>query len=93
MDDDWDDSCEAVVVPPPPLQNHDSVDEGHSLSRGRGFPSFNEDDEKENGYGERRGRGGTATFKGNKYGGSDVRNFNNANTAVVDQGQEPEEEW
>ncbi|XP_028030277.1 ATP-dependent RNA helicase vasa isoform X1 [Bombyx mandarina] len=64
MDDDWDDSCEAVVVPPPPLQNHDSVDEGHSLSRGRGFPSFNEDDEKENGYGERRGRGGRGGGRG-----------------------------
>ncbi|CAG9795784.1 unnamed protein product [Diatraea saccharalis] len=36
--------------------------------------------------------GGPATYKGNKYGGSDVRNFNNA-TSAVDQGQEPDEEW
>ncbi|XP_023939226.2 ATP-dependent RNA helicase vasa [Bicyclus anynana] len=36
--------------------------------------------------------GGTATYTGNKYGGSDIRNFNNA-TAAVDQGQEPDEEW
>ncbi|CAH2089616.1 unnamed protein product [Euphydryas editha] len=36
--------------------------------------------------------GGTATYKSNKYGGSDVRNFNNASSAV-EQGEEPEEEW
>ncbi|CAG9563933.1 unnamed protein product [Danaus chrysippus] len=36
--------------------------------------------------------GGIATYKGNKYGGSDIRNFNNAST-TVDQGQEPDEEW
>ncbi|XP_075980870.1 ATP-dependent RNA helicase vasa [Anticarsia gemmatalis] len=35
--------------------------------------------------------GGTATYKGNKYGGSDIRDFNNA--ANVEQGLEPEEEW
>lgn len=33
-------------MPPPGAHNtyyEDTVDEGHSLSRGRGFPSFNED--------------------------------------------------
>ncbi|KAI8420007.1 hypothetical protein MSG28_008605 [Choristoneura fumiferana] len=36
--------------------------------------------------------GGTATYQGNKYGGSDVRNFNDA-SAAVSGGQEPDEEW
>ncbi|CAH2042469.1 unnamed protein product, partial [Iphiclides podalirius] len=63
MDDEWDDSSE-IVVQPPAVNNiyyEESVDEGHSLSRGRGFPSFNEDDcskDMGNGFGERRGRGG-----------------------------------
>ncbi|KAI5642984.1 hypothetical protein NE865_05024 [Phthorimaea operculella] len=35
---------------------------------------------------------GTASYQGNKYGGSDVRNFNNAGGGDA-AGQEPEEEW
>ncbi|CAK1552496.1 unnamed protein product [Leptosia nina] len=72
MDDEWDDACD-VVVPAPPVYNTNSysndVDEGHSLSRGRGFPSFIEDansgyDKESNGFGERRGRGGRGGGRG-----------------------------
>ncbi|XP_041984958.1 ATP-dependent RNA helicase vasa [Aricia agestis] len=37
--------------------------------------------------------GGTSTYKSNKYGGSDIRDFNNATSAAAEQGQEPDEEW
>ncbi|XP_050352420.1 ATP-dependent RNA helicase vasa [Nymphalis io] len=65
MDDEWDDTCDVVVQPPPAINSYsdNNVDEGHSLSRGRGFPSFIEDNDDfnkgdSNGFGERRGRGG-----------------------------------
>ncbi|CAH0713272.1 unnamed protein product, partial [Brenthis ino] len=64
MDDDWDDSCDVVVQPPSNTNyGNDNIDEGHSLSRGRGFPTFIEESNDfnkvgSNGYGERRGRGG-----------------------------------
>ncbi|KOB70721.1 Vasa, partial [Operophtera brumata] len=37
--------------------------------------------------------GGTATYRGNKYGGSDIRSFNNATAAANPGVQEEEEEW
>ncbi|KAJ0174069.1 hypothetical protein K1T71_010215 [Dendrolimus kikuchii] len=68
MDDDWDDSSEvAVVLPSQENRNYDSVDAGHSLSKGRGFSTFNDDDYKDvssNGYGDRRGRGGRGGGRG-----------------------------
>lgn len=71
MDDDWDDVGDVVVESPAFNNNFDSkVDEGHSLSRGRGFQSFNDkndfDDEKPtNGFGgDRRGRGGRGGGRG-----------------------------
>ncbi|CAG5055606.1 unnamed protein product [Parnassius apollo] len=67
MDDEWDDSSDVVV--PAPINNYheNNVDEGHSLSRGRGFPSFNDDDfgkDVGNGFGEKRGRGGRGGGRG-----------------------------
>ncbi|XP_045501788.1 ATP-dependent RNA helicase vasa [Colias croceus] len=72
MDDEWDDACDVVVPPPPTRQytkSYDDVDEGHSLSQGRGFTSFIEDevndfDKGSNGFGERRGRGGRGGGRG-----------------------------
>ncbi|XP_047996841.1 ATP-dependent RNA helicase vasa [Leguminivora glycinivorella] len=67
MEDEWDDSGAVVAIPPPASTNSynnygsNDVDEGHSLSKGRGFTSFqNEEDNdfKSNGFGDRRGRGG-----------------------------------
>ncbi|XP_068620718.1 ATP-dependent RNA helicase vasa [Battus philenor] len=84
MDDEWDDSSEIGNFAPPPVMNNvyheDNVDEGHSLSRGRGFPSFNEEDfskEIGNGFGERRGRGGRGRGgRGSRGGSREQRNFN-----------------
>ncbi|CAB3231703.1 unnamed protein product [Arctia plantaginis] len=74
MDDDWDDVGDVAVQPPAYDNNYErKVDEGHSLSRGRGFQSFKEDDELngengreyENGFGgDRRGRGGRGGGRG-----------------------------
>ncbi|KAJ8717955.1 hypothetical protein PYW07_005885 [Mythimna separata] len=66
MDDEWDDCVADTGVQ---SNNYSSnVDEGHSLSRGRGFQSFNDnegdDDKASNGYGERRGRGGRGGGRG-----------------------------
>ncbi|KAM3963269.1 LOW QUALITY PROTEIN: vasa-like [Aphomia sociella] len=63
--DEWDDDSE-VVLPPSVVShnnnlNGNNIDEGHSLSRGRGFQSFDDtefDKVETNGFGERRGRGG-----------------------------------
>ncbi|XP_013162997.1 PREDICTED: ATP-dependent RNA helicase vasa, isoform A [Papilio xuthus] len=82
MDDEWDDSP-AVVLPPPVANNgyyQDNVDEGHSLSRGRGFQSFNDNDyskDMDNGFGERRGRGGGRGRggRGGRGGTREPRNF------------------
>ncbi|XP_063830580.1 ATP-dependent RNA helicase vasa [Ostrinia nubilalis] len=71
MDDEWDDASE-IVAPPPVVKNtynsydDPSVDEGHSLSRGRGFTSFDDDLDKDNGggFGDRRGRGGRGGGRG-----------------------------
>lgn len=69
MDDDWDDAGD-VVVSAPINSFEQNVDEGHSLSRGRGFQSFNDNDYEEdkgsNGFGggERRGRGGRGGGRG-----------------------------
>ncbi|PZC77916.1 ATP-dependent RNA helicase vasa [Helicoverpa armigera] len=63
MDDDWDDAGDAGVQ----TNSYSTVDEGHSLSRGRGFQSFNDDefeDKGSNGFGERRGRGGRGGGRG-----------------------------
>nr|WRY74164.1 ATP-dependent RNA helicase vasa [Athetis dissimilis] len=65
MDDEWDDG---VIDAGVQSNNHSNIDEGHSLSRGRGFPSFNDnefdDDKGSNGFGERRGRGGRGGGRG-----------------------------
>ncbi|KAF9818694.1 hypothetical protein SFRURICE_011740 [Spodoptera frugiperda] len=66
MDDEWDDCCADVGVV---SNNHSNIDEGHSLSRGRGFPSFNENEYDDckvgsNDFGERRGRGGRGGGRG-----------------------------
>ncbi|XP_013136976.1 PREDICTED: ATP-dependent RNA helicase vasa, isoform A-like [Papilio polytes] len=82
MDDEWDDSP-AIVLPPPVANNgycEDKVDEGHSLSRGRGFQSFNDNDyskDTDNGFGERRGRGGGRGRggRGGRGGTREPRNF------------------
>ncbi|KAL0820580.1 hypothetical protein ABMA28_006424 [Loxostege sticticalis] len=72
MDDEWDDAAE-IVAPPPVVNSYKSsyedsaVDEGHSLSRGRGFQSFNDDEfdkDVSGGFGERRGRGGRGGGRG-----------------------------
>nr|XP_032519693.1 ATP-dependent RNA helicase vasa [Danaus plexippus plexippus] len=73
MDDDWDENCD-VVQPQhqPTIQNNFSnydVDEGHSLSRGRGFPTFIEENDfnkGSNSFEERRGRGGYGYDRGGR---------------------------
>ncbi|XP_048483613.1 ATP-dependent RNA helicase vasa isoform X2 [Plutella xylostella] len=60
--DEWDDD---VAVSTPAYNN--KIDEGHSLSRGRGFSSFDNDDDlhkDSNGFGDRRGRGGRGGGRG-----------------------------
>ncbi|CAH0695932.1 unnamed protein product [Spodoptera exigua] len=66
MDDEWDDCCADVGVV---SNNCSNIDEGHSLSRGRGFQSFNENEYDDckvssNDFGERRGRGGRGGGRG-----------------------------
>ncbi|KAH9642496.1 hypothetical protein HF086_008906 [Spodoptera exigua] len=66
MDDEWDDCCADVGVV---SNNYSNIDEGHSLSRGRGFQSFNENEYDDckvssNDFGERRGRGGRGGGRG-----------------------------
>ncbi|CAH2089620.1 unnamed protein product [Euphydryas editha] len=87
MDEDWDDN-DVVVEAPQKVNSYDNddVDEGHSLSRGRGFPTFIEDNDDfnkvgSNGFGERRGRGGRGGRgrggRGGRGGGRDRSDYEN----------------
>ncbi|XP_045452510.1 ATP-dependent RNA helicase vasa [Melitaea cinxia] len=103
MDDDWDDTGDVIQ---PQIDNNygiDDVDEGHSLSRGRGFPTFIEDNDDfnkvgSNGYGERRGRGGRGGRgrggggRGGRGGGRDRSDYENGGDSYEngDKGDRPE---